>query len=268
MRNRIGMVAAEDRDAAVAELEEQVALLKKALADSNSRNQRLVAAINKQYGVAPSSSSSSRDLFSGTDSGSVVDLEDGTVGSGPGGSSSTLAADASFLAAVWDRGSWLATLLLFQSFSSFILAHHEALLKEHPTIIFYLTALVGAGGNAGNQAAVRIIRSLALGLVTDKTRNVFLQRELCMAFALSFILGFVLILRTHLSSSVTYMETRVVLLSMFCIVFISCNLGALLPLVLQRLGIDPAHAGTTIQGGSSIALSLFLVIIILLSLTH
>ena len=42
-----------------------------------------------------------------------------------------------------------------QSLSGFILAKNEALLENHPVIIFFLTMLVGAGGNAGNQASVR-----------------------------------------------------------------------------------------------------------------
>ena len=216
-------------------LEEEVSALKKSLAEARSTNQKLIATINRNYwGGQPS----------GVGQDGHLDPEDGTFT--PSHVASPVDSDGTFLASIWDRGGMLATLLLFQSFSSFILAHHEDLLKKHPTIVFYLTALVGAGGNAGNQAAVRIIRGIALGIVTDKNRNVFLQRELCMAFALSFLLGFVLILRTFIST-VTFIETQTVLISIFAIVFLSVNLGALLPLILQKVGIDPAHAGTIIQ---------------------
>jgi len=227
-------------------LEEQVIALRRALAESNVRNQRLISLVNRQYGYGSASlfnrggqSSSEQEDVNAL----VVDPESGTLG---GSGVATSPAEPSFLASFWDRGSMLAMLLLFQSFSSFILAHHEDLLKKHPTIVFYLTALVGAGGNAGNQAAVRIIRALALGLISEKNHNVFLQKELCMAFALSFLLGFVLILRSFMST-VTYIETQTVLASIFAIVFLSVNLGALLPLLLQRVGVDPAHAGTIIQ---------------------
>lgn len=44
---------------------------------------------------------------------------------------------------------------MLQSFSGIILSRNEALLADHPVIIFFLTMLVGAGGNAGNQASVR-----------------------------------------------------------------------------------------------------------------
>jgi Mg/Co/Ni transporter MgtE len=42
-----------------------------------------------------------------------------------------------------------------QSFSGIILSRNEALLVDHPVIVYFLTMLVGAGGNAGNQASVR-----------------------------------------------------------------------------------------------------------------
>ena len=42
-----------------------------------------------------------------------------------------------------------------QSFSGIILSRNEALLADHPVIVYFLTMLVGAGGNAGNQASVR-----------------------------------------------------------------------------------------------------------------
>lgn len=61
----------------------------------------------------------------------------------------------SFLDALRDRAYWLVGLLALQSCSGFILSRNEALLENHPVIIFFLTMLVGAGGNAGNQASVR-----------------------------------------------------------------------------------------------------------------
>ena len=51
------------------------------------------------------------------------------------------------------RASWLLGLLVCQSCSSFVLADNEALLVAHPTVIYFMTMLVGAGGNAGNQVA-------------------------------------------------------------------------------------------------------------------
>ena len=60
-----------------------------------------------------------------------------------------------FFAEVKDRGGWLVGLLILQSMSSFILQYNEKFLTQHIVIYNFLTMLVGAGGNAGNQASVR-----------------------------------------------------------------------------------------------------------------
>ncbi len=95
------------------------------------------------------------------------------------------------------RRRWLLGLLVMQSSSSFVLDRYEDLLKEHIFVTLFLvsgcqgvavlrasimhalvggpfrlrftighfsqTMLVGAGGNAGNQSAIKVIRGLATG---------------------------------------------------------------------------------------------------------
>ncbi len=56
-----------------------------------------------------------------------------------------------------DRMSWLVGLLILQSFSSIILSHFHTLIETHESIIFFLTMLVGAGGNAGGQSVVMAV---------------------------------------------------------------------------------------------------------------
>mmetsp|Transcript_42679 Transcript_42679/g.77955 ORF Transcript_42679/g.77955 Transcript_42679/m.77955 type:complete len:286 (+) Transcript_42679:146-1003(+) len=65
-----------------------------------------------------------------------------------------------FLDAMKSRANWLVGLLALQSCSGFILSRNEMLLQDHPVIVYFLTMLVGAGGNAGNQASVRVIRGI------------------------------------------------------------------------------------------------------------
>jgi hypothetical protein len=72
-----------------------------------------------------------------------------------------------------DRGGWLVGLLVLQSMSSFIISRNEKLLQEHIVIVQFLTMLVGAGGNAGNQASVR-------GMVLLHRCSCFLHSSLCL----------------------------------------------------------------------------------------
>ena len=55
---------------------------------------------------------------------------------------------------------WLLGLLVLQSMSSFVLDSYQELLRNHLVVTLFLTMLVGAGGNAGNQSAIKVIRGL------------------------------------------------------------------------------------------------------------
>uniref|UniRef100_A0A6U3RF58 SLC41A/MgtE integral membrane domain-containing protein n=1 Tax=Ditylum brightwellii TaxID=49249 RepID=A0A6U3RF58_9STRA len=147
---------------------------------------------------------------------------------------------------VKDRASWLVGLLVLQSCSSFILKNNEQLLQNHTVIVQFLTMLVGAGGNAGNQASVRVIRGLAVGSLNNDTRLPFLKREAMMALCLSTMLGFAGLLRAAVFN-IPLAETVAITASLYMIVIISIFLGALLPLGMKMVGIDPAHSSTTIQ---------------------
>lgn len=50
------------------------------------------------------------------------------------------------------RCLWLIGLLILQSFSSWILAAFDDLLKKHFVVALFLTMLIGTGGNAGSQS--------------------------------------------------------------------------------------------------------------------
>lgn len=114
------------------------------------------------------------------------------------------------------------------------------------TVVYFLTMLVGAGGNAGNQASVRVIRGLALGTLNSQTVNQFLVREFKMAASLSCLLSVAGFVRAAVFRT-PFPETCAVTTALFMIVFSSIILGAILPLFLKRIGVDPAHSSTTIQ---------------------
>lgn len=154
--------------------------------------------------------------------------------------------DVSFTDALQDRAYWLVGLLTLQSMSGLILAKNEALLQTHPFIVYFLTMLVGAGGNAGNQAAVRVIRGIALGTLNERTQRQFLNREFKMALCLSTILSLAGFIRAIIFRT-PFAETIAVTAALALIVFTSICFGAILPLILRKIDVDPAHSSTTIQ---------------------
>ena len=112
-----------------------------------------------------------------------------------------------------------------------------------------------------------MIRGLALGTLNERTRVQFLLRELKMAGALSVILAAAGFARAILFKT-GIAEAIAVTAALAMIVFSSVCLGAILPLILEYLGVDPAHSSTTIQGKcryvvSFYVLGLFVVAIII-----
>ena len=156
--------------------------------------------------------------------------------------------ERSFLRTLISRLVWLTGLLVFQSASSFILEHHHDLLKRHLVVLSFLTMLVGAGGNSGAQAAVAIIQRIAAGRISSREQVLgVLAREALMGGALSCALFFVGLARVFLSHSDLY-ESLTIAVALVVIVFLSVVVGAALPLFFHFvLGIDPAHAGSSVQ---------------------
>ena len=145
------------------------------------------------------------------------------------------------------RAGVLVGLLIFQSCSSAILASFEKLLQRHPVVIFFLTMLVGAGGNAGNQAAVLVIRGLATGEITARSYARYLLGECQMALAIAVPMVIAGYCRVKSVGGHSERDAIAIAASLLSIVISSVIIGSVLPFVLHRMRVDPAHAGATIQ---------------------
>lgn len=148
----------------------------------------------------------------------------------------------------YDRGKWLVGLLILQSSSSFVLDSYQELIKEHLVVTLFLTMLVGAGGNAGNQSAIKVIRGMATGSIAptlDSLTHV-LQQQISVAFILGTSLSAAGWIRVYLTNG-DVRNASAIALSLFLIVCTSVVVGTLLPFGLARAKLDPANAGTSIQ---------------------
>jgi Mg/Co/Ni transporter MgtE len=151
------------------------------------------------------------------------------------------------------RFMWLSGLLLLQSLSSFVLEAHAELIRKHLVVTLFLTMLVGAGGNAGAQAAVSVIRAIALKKIATRQHvaPVLMQEgAIGMMLALGlFFVGFVRVLLTRgVWGGEAVREALTIGAALFLIVLFSVVIGACLPLLFHFvLKVDPAHAGSSVQ---------------------
>jgi len=139
------------------------------------------------------------------------------------------------------RLPWLVGLLAFLTVSSAILEYYDAMLQRHLVIAFYLTALVGCGGNSGSQAASLVLQSLATGELAPTPEDLgrVLRKELLVALGIAAVLSLGVFGRIFLFGS-SLGDALTIAVSMAVMVIFSVLFGAASPLVLQRLGADPA----------------------------
>jgi len=145
------------------------------------------------------------------------------------------------LSELTSRLPWLVGLLAFLTVSSAILEYYDDLLKRHLVIAFYLTALVGCGGNSGSQAAALVLQGMATGELAPTARDVWavLGKELVIG------LGIAAALCTGVSIRILVFggspaDAILIALAMAMTVIFSVIFGAIAPLALQRAGLEPA----------------------------
>ena len=146
------------------------------------------------------------------------------------------------------RGVWLAVLFVGELFTASAMAHYEHELAKALVLTLFIPLIISSGGNSGSQAASLLIRALALKDVGLSDWVRVLRRELASGLALGAALGLLGFVRVTLWQSlgvVNYGEHYLLIataigVSLVGVVTFGTLVGALLPFLLQRLGLDPA----------------------------
>ena len=137
------------------------------------------------------------------------------------------------------RFGWLLLLFVAESFTGSVLRHYEDELAKVVALSFFVPLLIGSGGNAGAQAVTTITRALALGEVTfrDMLRVVWREARAGMLLGLALgVVGFVRVLFWGNGSNLAL----VIGLSQLVVIVWAVTVGASLPIIFKKLGLDPA----------------------------
>ena len=143
------------------------------------------------------------------------------------------------------RIPWLFLLMLSSSFASAILGRFEGALPA--VLLLFAPMLMGTGGNAGAQSSVTVIRGISLGELSFRELPKVIFRELRLALLVGVSLGAGAFLKLILldkflmqNPSVTETVALVVALSLAAVVVTAKLVGASLPLLAKKIGLDPA----------------------------
>lgn len=145
------------------------------------------------------------------------------------------------------RASWLVVLFLGEMLTATAMSYFEDEIAKAVVLALFVPLVISSGGNAGSQAATLVIRALALGEFRLRDWWRVMRRELAAGTMLGVILGVIGFLRIAIWTTFSniygphwLLVAMTVGVSLTGIVLWGSLMGSMLPLVLKRLGLDPA----------------------------
>jgi magnesium transporter len=148
---------------------------------------------------------------------------------------------SSVLTSVRLRVPWLLTNLIGSMVSGTILWFFRFTIQEVVALVTFIPVIAAMGGNVGLQTSTLVIRGLATGRIElSDVKKVFL-REIFIGFLIGLLCG-VVALSVAAVIHINLTLGLVVGVAMVCALVVSTSMATIMPVVLKRLGVDPAVA--------------------------
>lgn len=147
-------------------------------------------------------------------------------------------------ARVWNltkaRLPWLTLGFAGEIVASRVLGSHESNFTLLPGIAFFMPLIIAMGGNVGVQSTSIVLQKLA---TRAKMESIFqkLMKELSVALIMAVFFSALLFAFNHFTGSHPVL-TYTVSTSLFVVILFAALFGTVFPLVLDKVGIDPAMA--------------------------
>ncbi len=107
-------------------------------------------------------------------------------------------------------------------------------------LAFFIPLLIGTGGNSGTQITSTLVRSMALGEVRLRDMGRVIRKEVSTSFLIALTLGPRRAACAPWMMGIGMEITLIVSLTLVCITLWSAIVSSVIPMVLKRIGIDPA----------------------------
>ena len=148
--------------------------------------------------------------------------------------------DTSVLMHVKARLPWLLVLMVSYVFTGGMIANFEKSLSAVIALVSYMPMLMGTGGNSGTQSSTVIITSMAMGDLELSDIARVLWKEFRIGIIVGICVSVLNYMRIVAFDHNGSMVALTVCFSMVMIVVIAKCIGAILPMIAKKIGIDPA----------------------------
>lgn len=164
-----------------------------------------------------------------------------------------------------NRVPWLLFLMLSATFTTMILNSFEDALAVQAVLIGFIPIIMGTGGNSGAQSSTAIIRSLSLGDTEPEDTLKVIWKEWRVALLCGLTLAAVNFVKMLLvdnlllgNPDVDYTIALIVSLAIVFTVMFAKVVGSFLPMLAEKIGLDPAVVATPLITTISDAVSLLI----------
>jgi magnesium transporter len=147
------------------------------------------------------------------------------------------------------RGGWLAALFIGEMLTATAMAHFEEQIARAVVLALFVPLIISSGGNSGSQASTLVIRAMALQELRLRDWWRVVRRELAAGLSLGALLATIGLVRIlawqglfHLYGEHYLLIALTVSMSLLGVVMWGTLIGSMLPMLLTRLGFDPASA--------------------------
>ena len=151
--------------------------------------------------------------------------------------------DEDFFASVWksvqNRWAWLAINLMTALVASRVIGLFEGSIEKIVALAALMPIVAGIGGNSGNQTTTMIVRGLALGQISGTNMSSLIKKELGVSLLNGLLWGSVLGLIAYALYG-NYQLGLVMTAAMTLNLLLAAVMGVMIPLVMTKLGRDPA----------------------------
>ncbi|MBN8880279.1 MAG: magnesium transporter [Chitinophagaceae bacterium] len=146
------------------------------------------------------------------------------------------------------RVVWLVVLFLGELLTATAMAYFEDEIAKAVVLALFVPLIISSGGNSGSQASTLIIQAMAVGEITIADWWRVMRREIISGILLGTVLGVIGFLRIFVWHSFApdlygehwMMIGVTVALTLLGVVLWGTLAGSMLPMILKRLGADPA----------------------------
>jgi magnesium transporter len=146
------------------------------------------------------------------------------------------------------RIGWLVVLFLGEMLTATAMGYFEDEIRKFVVLALFIPLIISSGGNTGSQASTLIIQAMAVGEITVANWWKVIRREMIQGVMLGFVLGVIGFIRVLVWAKIVpgvygAYDVRVAFTVGFAllgVVLWGTLSGSMLPIVLKKLGADPA----------------------------